>query len=189
MNRNHGLKLELRSAWALMVVAVGCVLVMSCASSDTGITTSVKSKLATDEAVKASQIEVTTDHGIVTLTGNVDSEKAKARALELARNTEGTVKVIDMIAARTATGGGDAPEPARTAGETFDDAGITMSVKGRLLDDPDVKGLAIDVDTRDGVVFLTGSVGTDAERQKAIRLAKDSKGVRDVQANLTLHKS
>ena len=64
-----------------------------------------------------------------------------------------------------------------------------MSVKTRLLDDPQVKGLRIDVDTRDGVVFLTGAVGSDVEKQKAIQLAKETKGVRDVQSNLTLQKS
>ena len=72
--------------------------------------------------------------------------------------------------------------------KVIDDAGITIGVKSRLLDDPLVKGLKIDVDTRDGVVFLTGSVGSDAEREKAIQIAKDAKGVRDVKANLTISK-
>ena len=136
-----------------------------------------------------SQIEVATSAGVVTLTGNVDSEQAKDRALSFARETTGVVKVVDMIAARTASGNGDAPEPDRTIGEVIDDAGITMNVKSQLLDDPLVKGLKIDVDTRDGIVYLTGSVGSDAERQQAVKLAKDSKGVKDVQSNLTLSKS
>lgn len=178
-----------RSAWSLVVLVAALSLVMSCASTDMGITTKVKAKLAADDVVKASQIEVETRNGVVTLTGNVDSEGAKNRALELARDTKGAVNVVDMIAARGTSGSGDAPEPERTVGETVDDAGITISVKSRLLDDPQVKGLQIDVDTRDGVVFLTGSVGSDAERQKAIQLARDAKGVRDVQANLALQKS
>lgn len=178
-----------RNAWSLAILAAGLSLVMSCASTDMGITTSVKTQLVTDPVVKASQIDVKTANGIVTLTGNVDSADAKKRAIELATNTKGVVSVIDMIAAKTASGNGDAPDPNRTIGETITDTGITISVKNQLLDDPQVKGLGIDVDTRDGVVFLTGSVGTDAERQKAIQLAKDTKGVREVQANLTLQKS
>jgi len=181
--------MRVRSAWSLVVLVAGLALVMSCASTDMGITAKVKAKLAADDVVKASQIEVQTTSGVVTLTGNVDSEGAKTRALELARDTEGAVNVVDMIAAREASGNGDAPEPERTVGEAFDDAGITMSVKSRLLDDPLVKGLKIDVDTRDGVVFLTGVVGSDAERQQAIQLAKDAKGVRAVQANLTFKKT
>jgi len=181
--------MRIRNAGSLVVLVAGLALVMSCASTDMGITAKVKAKLAADDVVKASQIEVQTASGVVTLTGNVDSEGAKTRALELARDTEGAVNVVDMIAARGASGNGNAPDPDRTVGEAVDDAGITISVKGRLLDDPLVKGLKIDVDTRDGVVFLTGAVGSDEERQKAIQLARDAKGVRDVQANLTLHKT
>ena len=181
--------MRVRSAWSLVVLVVGLSLVMGCASTEMGVASKVKAKFAADDVVKASQIEVKASNGVITLTGNVDSEDAKNRALALARSTAGVVSVVDMISARQASGSGDAPHADRTVGEVFDDSGITMSVKGRLLDDPLVKGLRIDVDTRDGVVFLTGSVGSDAERQKAIQLARDSKGVRDVQANLTLKKS
>jgi hyperosmotically inducible periplasmic protein len=178
--------MKVRKAWLLVVLALGLSLVMSCGSTDTGITSKVKAKLAADDIVKASQIEVATSNGVVTLTGNVDSEEAKNRALQLAKDTSGVVNVVDMIAARRASGSGDAPDPDRTMGETIDDTGITMSVKSKLLDDPLVKGLKIDVDTRERVVYLTGTVGSDDERQKAIQLAKDTKGVRDVQANLTI---
>jgi hyperosmotically inducible protein len=181
--------MKLRSVWSLAILAAGLCLVTSCAMTDTGITTNVKAKFLADDVVKSSQIEVATKNGVVTLTGNVDSENAKKKALEIARATTGVKNVVDMISAREASGGGNAPEPTRTVGETVTDAGITMSVKGRLLDDPQVKGLKIDVDTRDGVVFLTGTVGSDVEKQKAVQLAKDTKGVRDVQSNLTLQKS
>ena len=181
--------MKVRNAWSLVILVSGLCLVTACAMTDTGITTNVKSKFLADDVVKSSQIDVATKHGVVTLTGNVDSEEAKQKALELARATTGVRNVIDMISAREASGSGDAPEPSRSLGETVTDSGITMSVKSRLLDDPQVKGLQIDVDTRDGVVFLTGSVGSDAEKEKAIQLAKETKGVRDVQSNLTLQKS
>lgn len=177
--------MRLRTAFSLGALVAGLCFVTSCSLTDTGITTNVKAKFLADDVVKSSQLEVATKNGVVTLTGNVDSEAAKNKALEIAGATTGVRRVVDMISAREASGGGDAPEPGRTVGEVVTDAGITMSVKGQLLDDPLVKGLRIDVDTRDGVVFLTGSVGSDAEKQKAIQLAKETKGVRDVQANLT----
>jgi hyperosmotically inducible protein len=177
--------MKFRSVLPLAVLVAGLGLFTSCGLTDTGITTSVKSKFLADDVVKSSQLEVATNNGVVTLTGNVDTEAAKAKALEIARGTTGVRDVVDMISAREASGSGDAPEPKRTLGETVSDAGISMSVKSQFLDDPLVKGLKIDVDTRDGVVFLTGSVGSDAERQKAIQLAKDTKGVKDVQANFT----
>jgi hypothetical protein len=49
-----------------------------------------------------------------------------------------------------------------------------------------VKGLKIGVDTRDGVVHLTGTVNNSEEKDHAIELARETTNVRDVQANLTV---
>jgi len=166
-----------------MVVAVSC---FSCASTDAGISTKVKAKLAADDVVKAHQIDVDTRSGEVTLTGNVDSRESHDRAIQLAKETKGVTKVVDMISVRTASGDGDAPDTDRTLGEHLDDATITARVKTRLLEDPSVKGLKLDVDTRSGVVYLTGEVRSQNERDAAINLAKGTKGVRDVQSNITV---
>ena len=84
----------------------------------------------------------------------------------------------------TAETPGDAPDAGRSIGEKLDDAGITLAVKRKLLDDPEVKGSKIDVDTRQGVVYLTGTVRSEMEKTKAVQLAKDTNGVLDVQPNL-----
>jgi osmotically-inducible protein OsmY len=60
------------------------------------------------------------------------------------------------------------------------DAGITTKVKSKFLGDTDVPGLKIDVDTTDGVVTLTGTVETAAEKQRAMELAKATDGVKNV---------
>jgi hyperosmotically inducible periplasmic protein len=173
-------------SWLAPIAAA--LLTAGCAHTDVGITTKVKAQMAVDDTVRASRIEVTTENGVVTLTGDIDSAEAKERALSIARQTKGVVKVRDMIEVRRASGGGDAPEPGRTIGVTIDDADTTARVKFRLLDDPLVKGLKIDVDTRDGVVFLTGTVESEKEKEQAIKLARETKGVRDVQVNLTIGK-
>jgi osmotically-inducible protein OsmY len=59
-------------------------------------------------------------------------------------------------------------------------------VADRLRDDPIVQKRDIDVDTREGVVFLTGTVESVSERSIAIRLARETPGVRDVEANLRI---
>jgi osmotically-inducible protein OsmY len=174
----------LRREW--MAVIGAALVTAACSHSDVGITTAVKAKLAVDETVRGNTIEITTQNGVVTLTGNIDSPEAKARALSIAKSTKGVVEVKDMIAVKRETGDGDAPDPGRTLGVTIDDADTTMRVKGRLLDDPIVRGLKIDVDTRDGVVYLTGSVSSENEKELAIKLARETKGVEDVQANLTI---
>ena len=72
----------------------------------------------------------------------------------------------------------------KTVGETIDDATITTRVKTSLLNDPDVGGLRIDVDTFKGVVTLSGSVKTKAEEAKAVALARKIDGVADVKSTL-----
>lgn len=74
----------------------------------------------------------------------------------------------------------------KTVGETIDDATITTRVKAALLNDPDVAGLRIDVDTFKGVVTLSGSVRTAAERDKAVTIARRISGVSDVKSTLQI---
>jgi hyperosmotically inducible periplasmic protein len=169
----------------LFVLAASMLLVGACTrTTDAGITGTVKTKLAADDQVKASEINVDTSAGVVTLTGSVDSEAARDRAVQLAKATSGVRDVKDMISVREGAHDGDAPDPSRTVGERIDDATITMKVKAKLLEDPLVKGLKIDVDTRDGVVYLTGTVRSDAERTQAIQIARTTEGVKNVEANL-----
>lgn len=72
----------------------------------------------------------------------------------------------------------------KSVGETIDDAAITAQIKTSLLNDPQVAGLKIDVDTFKGVVTLSGAVKTAAERDKAVSLARQVKGVTDVKSTL-----
>lgn len=171
----------------LMIVLVAC-LIMACSQSDAVITAKIKTSMAADTQVDFSQIEVKTDKKVVTLTGNINSEGEKQRALDIARSTSGVTSVVDMISVRTGAETGNAPEPARSLGEHIDDATITAAVKTRLLDDPLVKGLKIDVDTREGVVFLTGRVGSQKESERAVEIARATEHVKEVKPNLVVAK-
>ena len=74
----------------------------------------------------------------------------------------------------------------KSVGATVDDATITTRVKTSLLNDPDVGGLRIDVDTFKGVVTLSGAVKTPVERDKAMALARKITGVTDVKSTLQI---
>jgi osmotically-inducible protein OsmY len=87
---------------------------------------------------------------------------------------------IVLIAPMLAAGCG------KTFGETIDDATITTRVKTALLNDPDVGGLRIDVDTFKGVVTLSGRVKTKDEEAKAVALARRIGGVMDVKSTLQI---
>lgn len=60
------------------------------------------------------------------------------------------------------------------------DAGITTNVKTKLAADDTVKAYQVDVDTRNGVVTLSGAVENTAAKEQAIRIARETDGVRDV---------
>jgi osmotically-inducible protein OsmY len=60
------------------------------------------------------------------------------------------------------------------------DAGITTSVKNKLIADDLVKARQINVDTRDKVVTLTGQVTTAEEETRALQIARGTEGVLDV---------
>jgi hyperosmotically inducible protein len=70
--------------------------------------------------------------------------------------------------------------------EVVTDAEITTAVKTKLLADKTVGGLKIDVDTTNGVVTLTGPVHSGVERAEALKLARNTKGVKSVKNKLVL---
>ncbi len=72
----------------------------------------------------------------------------------------------------------------RTAGRTVADAAITAKVKTAFAADDLVKARHIDVDTSRGVVSLYGTVSSAAERDRAMQIARNIKGVVDVKDNL-----
>ena len=165
-------------ACAVALAAVGC------AQSDTGITTKVKSELATDDLVKARQINVDTKDRVVTLTGEVATEAEESRALEIARKTEGAANVIDQITI--------VPERAVAtppAESSLTDAGITAAVKTKLLADPDTPGLKLDVDTKDHVVTISGTVANEAQKNEVLQIARNTEGVRGVNDHVSVQRN
>ena len=92
-----------------------------------------------------------------------------------------------MAHAASAIESGAAASQALTkAGNVIQDGVITAKVKTALLTDPDVKGLHIDVDTRDGVVTLTGTVDQAAGIDRAAHIAHDTEGVKSVDNRLVV---
>ena len=69
---------------------------------------------------------------------------------------------------------------------TMDDATITARVKTALLNDTQVNATKIDVTTSNGVVNLSGTVRSKTEEDRAVQLARQVSGVREVKANLTV---
>jgi len=80
-------------------VATGCSTNQSATEQidDASITASVKAKFATDDDVKAHNIDVDTVNGVVTLTGIVNSAAEKAEAARLAADVDGVRRVTNNL--------------------------------------------------------------------------------------------
>lgn len=177
----------------LATVLFGVVaFTIACAQSDAGITTNVKTQLAADDLVKARNIDVDTTDQIVTLTGNVQSRQEQTKAIEIARGTRGVVDVVNRLSIAPASEPQSAPTAGRfgetpgTADRPDFDPGLTAEIKTRLIADPMVSGLRINVDTNDRVVTLTGMVSTQAEKERALEIARSVENVVRVEDKLTV---
>ena len=64
--------------------------------------------------------------------------------------------------------------------ETVAESAITAKIKSKMALDDLVKARTVDVSTKGSVVTLTGTVVSAAERERAVRLAKETNGVTNV---------
>lgn len=65
-------------------------------------------------------------------------------------------------------------------------ASLTAKIKAKMALDDQVRAAAIDVDTDGSVVTLSGRVASVEERDRALRLARETEGVTTVHDRLTI---
>ena len=133
--------------------------------------------------------DINTDvkNGKVVLTGKVNSELDKELAEELVLSLDG---VSDVENSLTVVKSMDTKDKSKDMMDDDDndltDAKITTVITTRFLFDSEVGGTDIDVDTDNGVVTLNGSVESEAEKQLAVKIAKNAEDVRDVVDKLSI---
>ncbi len=146
----------------------------------------IKSKLVTTYTLNSRlnpfAIEVEVNQGIVTLSGTVETNVDRDLAVELARGVSGVNDVMNLLQLDDTLVPHAKHE--RDFADYVNDANVTAQVKLRLLWNATTEGLRINVTTRDGIVTLSGTVDSEARRNLAIRIARDTQGVREVVAEL-----
>ena len=85
----------------------------------------------------------------------------------------------------TATGCSVAREQ-QTVGSYMDDAGITTAVKAKMAEDKTVSATAISVETLNGTVQLSGFAKSQAEKNQAENIARNTKHVREVRNSIVV---
>jgi len=117
--------------------------------------------VALDYWTRASVKTVRTEHppdGVAT-SGSIDTAKARARGAEV---------------------GEKAAIAAERVKETVGEAALTTKIKAKMALDDSVKARTIDVSTHGTTVTVSGTVGSAAERQRAVALARETAGVTQV---------
>ena len=175
--------------------------------TDEQLSAEIATRIANDKALSADAVKVTVNGGVVRLTGMVGKDADKSRAERLAR-VAGVVKVennlisrekgtdavkgtagtvadkTEDVAEKTAEGtrkaAGATKDAVSKTGEVITDGWITSRIKTKFMADETLRASAINVDTDNHVVTLTGAVPSAAARASALATAKDVEGVRRV---------
>lgn len=148
--------------------------------SDAWISTKVKTTLLFHRSVSA-MTEVNTKDGIVTLKGDADNQAQKDLTTEYAKDVDGVKEVKnEMTVSKTLKKTHD------TTGEKIDDASITAQVKMSLLSHRSTSAVNTKVETKHGVVTLSGKAGNAAEKDLVSKLVNDVKGVKSVKNQMTI---
>lgn len=77
-------------------------------------------------------------------------------------------------------------ESANEAQQKLAEASLTAKIKSKLALDDYVEAARIDVDTDDTVITLSGTVRSEAERRRALTIARETVGVTSVVDHLTV---
>jgi len=146
--------------------------------SDKWIALKIRSRLLTKSNVSLTSTKVNVTDGNVVLTGTADNAAQKDLTEAYAKDIDGVKNVQNEIVIKEKSS--DELAADRTMGDKIDDASITSQVKYALLSHKGTSALKTKITTRDGVVMITGTAGSDAEKSLVTKLAQDVRGTKSV---------
>jgi len=144
--------------------------------TDAQIKEDVEYQLRADNRVSSYDVNVVVDNGVVTLTGEVSSRRAKNAASDNAWKVPGVVNVTNNLSIGYAT----------TEVGVLADIDTATNIQSSLSWDPDVDATDINVIAESGIVTLEGTVESLWTKQIAEDIAWDHVGVLDVKNKLAV---
>ncbi len=150
----------------------------------------LEATLLFNEHLNSFAIETDVKNGVASLNGAVASDIDRDLAGEIAKSIEGVNQVennltVDRSKAHSGYESAENEEH-RSFQRTVRDATLTAKVKTKLLLNENTSGLAINVDTDNGAVTLSGKVDSEEEKELAVRIAQNTEGARSVSDRLTI---
>lgn len=160
-------------------------------ANDAWITGKVEMAYTLNRHLNPFAIDTDVESGVVTLTGNVESDVDSKLAEEIAKGIDGVSEVnnelqVGAVARGDASDSSEDESQERNFPTWFDDATTTAAVKTKLLAESSTKGLEIDVDTHEDVVTLSGSVESDQQKDLAGEIARNTGDVKEVRNQLVV---
>jgi hyperosmotically inducible protein len=161
----------------------------------------VTAKINSDAALVAYKIHVDADadKNAVTISGTVPTESLRMKAVDAAKTVSAGLVVTDKIDVKpgnidrkdyTEDMAREARERAskssESIGNSLDDAWIHTKIRSKLLGEGEFPGGSLNVDVKNNVVTLRGTVATRADRTKAEQIAKSTEGVKSVRNQLVI---
>ena len=140
-------------------------------ASDTWVTTKVKAQLLTEPGISPLKVNVDTRDGIVTLFGAVDTENDKSAAARSAMKVDGVKSVQNELQI--------VPDVAAKRVDARDEQ-VQDAVKKRIAEHKALKDDDINIEVKNGVVRLSGTVDGFSERMTALTVARSTEGVKSV---------
>jgi len=135
-----------------------------------------------NEHLNPFKIDVDVQDGVANITGSVDSAIERDLAVEIARSIDGIMEVKENLT----IGSTDESAKESAFSRQVEDATITAKVKYRLILNKNIASYDINVDTKNGVVTLSGKVDSGEKRDLAVKLAENTSGVLKVEDSLTV---
>lgn len=148
--------------------------------SDAWIALKVRSRLLVKANVSAATTNVSAKDGIVTMTGTVENVAQKDLTEAYARDIDGVKSVKNELVVKTTSA------PQQTVGEIIDDVSITSQVKYALLTHRSTSAIKTKIETKDGIVAITGEAASDAEKAFVTKLTEGVRGVKSVNNTMTV---
>jgi osmotically-inducible protein OsmY len=150
-------------------------------NSDLWIGMKVKTMLMFHRNVSYTNTEISVKGGIVTLRGEASSEAQKELTTEYVKDVEGVQGVKnEMTLEKTRK------NALEKVSDFIDDASITAQVKLALLFHRSTSVMKTKVETKNGIVTVSGVAKNGAERDLVSKLANDIKGVKSVKNDITI---
>jgi osmotically-inducible protein OsmY len=150
----------------------------------------LESALLFNEHLNSFGIDTDVKNGVASLKGAVESDIDRDLAGEIAKSINGVTKVENALVVDKAKAAmskdGDAAIERRGFKQSVSNATLTARIKSQLLMNGNTGGMAINVDSAQGAVTLSGVVKSDEEKDLAIKLASNTSGATSVTDRLTV---